>query len=134
MARILVADDHADSREVLGVILARGGHDPCFAADGREALARYREVCPDLALIDIFMPGKDGVEVIVELRRDFPEAKLVAISAGWSKPETAASGGGKFDVLHDASVVGADATLAKPISYATLLAVVDRVLGTRAEG
>jgi CheY-like chemotaxis protein len=131
MARVLVADDHADSRELVGVILAGAGHDVVFAADGKEALVRYRQTRPDLALIDVFMPGKDGVEVIVDLRRDFPDAPLVAMSAGWSKPSQAVAGGGSFDVLLDAAARGADATLAKPITMQTLLEVVDRVLGAR---
>ena len=120
MARILIADDHVDTREVLGVILAGAGHDLVFAADGTEALARYREACPDLALIDVFMPGKDGVQVIVEIRRDFPAAKLIAISAGWTAPAS--------DVLSDATRGGANATLSKPVEYETLVSVVDRVL------
>ena len=129
MARILVADDHADTREVLGVILAGAGHELLFAGNAREALSRYREASPDLALIDIFMPGKDGVQVIVEIRREFPSAKLIAISAGWAPSVPGASGHRPHDVLSDAAKGGADATLAKPVEYETLVSVVNRVLG-----
>jgi CheY-like chemotaxis protein len=128
MARILVADDHADTREVLGVILAGAGHDLFFAGDGKEALSRFRETCPDLALIDVFMPGKDGVQVIGEIRREFPSAKLIAISAGWTTVETGAGPFRSHDVLAEATRGGANATLAKPVEYETLVSVVDRVL------
>jgi len=94
MARILVADDHADSRELFAVMLRGAGHEVLLAADGKEVLALYRRERPDLALIDVFMPGKDGIEVIVELRREFPGAKLLAMSAGWSTPTGAATGSG----------------------------------------
>src|SRR5207237_4833192 len=120
MGCILIADDHEDSRELFGAILRAEGHEVHLAADGKEALAVYAEERPDLAVIDMFMPVMDGLEVLAEIRRAHPGAKLVAISAGWNVPARAATGEGTFDVLVDARRY-ADATLAKPVTRETLV-------------
>lgn len=134
MARILVADDHADSRELFAIILRGAGHEVLCAADGEELVEVYRSERPDVALIDVFMPGKDGIEAIVDIRHEFPRAKLVAMSAGWNAPAGVATGSGTFDVLLDALAHGADATMSKPTEPATLLAAVDRVLTVPRDG
>lgn len=131
MARILVADDHADSREIFAVVLRGAGHEVRPARDGKELLELYGADPPDVAVIDVFMPGKDGIEIIVELRREFPHAKLIALSAGWSTPSGVAVGGGTFDVLFDALAHGADATVSKPVDPERLVAAVESVLATR---
>ena len=126
MARILVADDNADARELLSVMLSAAGHEVVLAADGDEALAVFKSVRPDLSIVDIFMPAKDGIDTIRDIRRDFPQARIVAISAGWRMPNLEVrSPFWDFDVLADARTVGADATLPKPIVPEALLAVVN---------
>lgn len=68
-ARILVADDSASSREVLGRFLEAQGHEVVFAATGRQALERVEEGDFDLILLDLVMPELNGFEVLKELRR-----------------------------------------------------------------
>jgi YesN/AraC family two-component response regulator len=51
------------------------------AGDGSEGIKLYREVRPDLVITDLVMPEKEGIETIVELRRDFPGVKIIAVSA-----------------------------------------------------
>ena len=69
MAHVLVVDDHADSREMMAVMLASAGHSSVMAADGDEALFLLKREPFDLALVDIFLPIRDGIEVIREMRR-----------------------------------------------------------------
>src|SRR5437660_9064737 len=83
MARVLVVDDHEDSRDLIAAMLATAGHEALLAADGDEALALLKRESVDLALVDIFLPVKTGIEVIQEIRRDHPGVKIVAVSAGW---------------------------------------------------
>src|SRR5689334_23229675 len=79
-ARILVAEDHQDTRDLLFLILKTEGYDVVLAADGEEALTAYRERPADVVLLDMFMPRKDGVTTVRELRAEFPAVTIVAMS------------------------------------------------------
>src|SRR4051812_19265401 len=117
MAHVLVVDDHEDSREVAATMLRLAGHAPVFAADGDEALAVLKREPIDLALIDIFMPVKDGITLIREMRRDHPRVKIVAVSAGARQVD--------FGVLKEARALGADGALPKPLHREALLTLVE---------
>src|SRR5260370_25679819 len=82
MARILVVDDDHDICEVLEMGLTHAGHEVRVAADGASALRLVRAEPFDLIITDIFMPGKEGIETIMEIRPDFPAVKVVAMSRG----------------------------------------------------
>ena len=126
MARVLVVDDHDDSRDLMAVILGSAGHQALVAADGDEAMALLKREQVDLALVDIFLPVKDGIEVIREIRRDYPSIKIVAVSAGWGPPTL--PGREQYcdlQVLKTARDVGAEGALPKPLSKDALLALVD---------
>ena len=69
-ARILVADDEPNIVRLLRLYLRNEGHEVVAASDGREALDRFREVAPDLVLLDLMMPGLDGFEVCAAIRRE----------------------------------------------------------------
>jgi two-component system OmpR family response regulator len=69
MARILVVDDDPAIREVVGFALGRAGFETVEAADGKAALERFVASPPDLVVLDVLMPGLDGIEVCRELRR-----------------------------------------------------------------
>jgi CheY-like chemotaxis protein len=60
---ILIADDELHGRELLGALLEPHGYQLLFAEDGVKALAQARRHVPDLVLLDVMMPGKDGFEV-----------------------------------------------------------------------
>ena len=68
-ARILVAEDHTDSRDALQALLEAHGYVVTIAVDGREAIERAQSVRPDLILMDIMMPVVDGLSATRELRR-----------------------------------------------------------------
>jgi CheY-like chemotaxis protein len=127
--RILVADDHQDTRHLLEWVLRRAGHEVMHADDGEIAIVKAHAWMPDLAIVDMFMPEKDGMEVIRALRRSPRPPKILAISAGWRAGGVRVIGSpNDLDVLDDARAEGADAVLAKPIDPRTLLGVVNRLL------
>jgi len=132
VARVLVADDHDDARSIFVSVLRDAGHEVLAAADGNEAVALFEAHRPDIALIDIFMPGRDGVDVIRALRAADPSIRLLAVSAGWHlKLPMVAGGASQGDVLQDAWAAGADGTLSKPVDHRFLAAEVERLLRER---
>jgi len=102
MARILVIDDDDQILRTLHQVLEMEGHEVVDTSNGKEGIKFFRENGADLIITDIVMPEKEGLETIMELRRDFPDIKVIAIS-----------GGGRVD----------------PVSYLTL-AVVRKPLNT----
>ncbi len=91
--RILVADDHAVVRQGIRMFL---GLDPEFeiiaeAANGAEALAMARKYLPDVVVMDLLMPGMDGIQATGIIRRELPDTEVIALTS----------------VLEDASVIGA---------------------------
>ena len=79
MARILIADDRPENRLLVATVLQHAGHTVFEAADGAEALAQAAAHRPDLALIDLSLPGTKGTEVIRALRAR-PQTASVAIA------------------------------------------------------
>jgi CheY-like chemotaxis protein len=115
MASILIIDDDPQILDMLGQILEREGHEVVDASNGKEGLKLYRENPTDL-----IMPEKEGIETIMELRRHFPDVKIIAIS-----------GGGQIDAeqyLSMAQKLGVQKTFAKPVVRAELLKVVRELL------
>src|SRR6266704_3580210 len=108
MARILVIDDDPDIRDTVRRILDSRGHSVETASDGAAAIGPIAQRAPDLVITDIFMPGQDGIETLVELRKAFPTLKVIAMSGG--------AGGGLINLLHDAELLGADRTIPKPFT------------------
>jgi CheY-like chemotaxis protein len=121
MARILVIDDDDQVRDMLRQMMAHAGHDVVVAADGEIGMRMHREQPADLVLTDIIMPEKDGWEAIVELRKEFPAVKIIAISGGGRL--------GPYSYLAIAKRFGALRVFAKPIEKAELLRAVEELLG-----
>src|SRR5437867_11121359 len=120
MARILVIDDEDVVRRMLRTALELQGHEVIEAKQGDEALRVQQTSPPDLVITDIIMPEKDGLEVIMALRRLAPRLKVIAMS-----------GGGRFsqiDALETAEMLGAVATLRKPFNLYAVLETVKNVL------
>jgi two-component system response regulator MtrA len=81
-ARILVVDDDAALSEMIGIVLTAEGFEPVFCYDGATAVDTFRAVRPDLLLLDLMLPGKDGIQVCREIRTisDVPVVMLTAKS------------------------------------------------------
>lgn len=68
--RILVVDDDTALAEMIGIVLRTEGFEPIFCADGAEAVAAFRSANPDLVLLDLMLPGMDGIEVATRIREE----------------------------------------------------------------
>lgn len=68
--RILVVDDDPALAEMIGIVLRADGFEPSFCGDGGEALAAFHRHKPELVLLDLMLPGKDGIEVCAEIRKE----------------------------------------------------------------
>ena len=121
MASILIIDDDPAGRLVLREILEAAGHRVVEAPDGEAGVRLYRERLPDLVTTNIYMPEKDGIETIKELKQDFPDAKIIAISGSDLK--------GRFSLLSVAREFGAQRALSKPFARDEILKAVNELLG-----
>ena len=84
--RILIADDNRDSAETLAALLRMEGHEVTSVHDGPVALSVFSELKPDVALLDIGMPGLTGYEVARKMRQATPRAPLTLIAiTGWGQ-------------------------------------------------
>jgi DNA-binding NarL/FixJ family response regulator len=80
--RILIADDHPLTRDALAGLLTHNGFDVVGqAASGEEAIDRARELRPDLVLLDLTMPGMDGLTALPKVRQAAPDAEVVVLTA-----------------------------------------------------
>ena len=89
MADILVADDTPSIRNTLSILLAEEGHTVRLAANGEEALAEYAKHRPDMLLLDIMMPKKNGYKVLKQIRQNDPALPIIFLSAKGSSADIA---------------------------------------------
>jgi len=82
MAKILILDDETSILLMLKKMLERAGHEVEIALNGSDGMELFKKNKPDLLITDIIMPNKDGLEVVLELRKKYPELKIIAISGG----------------------------------------------------
>jgi CheY-like chemotaxis protein len=117
---ILIIDDNVETLHLLGESLSLEGFEVRLASDGVQGLRLYRERRADVVITDIFMPEKDGIEIILELAQEFPGAKVIAISGGGMT--------GELSYLPAAQQLGAVRALIKPFKVAELLEAIRGVL------
>ena len=114
---VLLADDDDQIRQLLRIMLDAAGYKVLLAADGHEALTLFAQhPGVSVAVIDLVMPNKEGIETIRAMREQSPRVPIIAMSGAFD---------GQF--LPTARMLGADATLAKPINLRTLLEVLQRL-------
>jgi two-component system chemotaxis response regulator CheY len=116
MAQVLIIDDEEAVRGLLRLALELEGHQVAEARNGQEGLQRYRAGPTDLVVTDILMPEKSGLEIIEELRHDFPTAKIIALT------------GSGQEFLHRAKQLGAHRGYEKPIHLREFLAAVQELV------
>ena len=114
MPSILVVDDEDQIRHLIRETLEQAGYQVTEARDGKEALQQRRLAQADLIIMDILMPDQDGLETTSRLRREFPDAKVIAITGGSEMV-------GTLNFLGVAKMLGAHHTLQKPFEMKTLL-------------
>src|SRR5262245_45599493 len=117
---ILVVDDEEQIRQTLRGVLADEGFEVLEAAGGRRAIALLRHSVPRLAIVDVWMPEVDGIELVERMRTQAPGVPIIVIS-----------GHGTIETAVRVIRLGAFDFLEKPFQLDALLGVVGRALGDR---
>ncbi len=125
MATILIIDDDPQICDLLEQVLEKEGHFVHSALNGEEGIRLYRQHLPELILLDILMPEKEGLETILDLRREFPTVMVIAMSA--------ASESAKINLLELAQRLGAQYRMTKPFGLQTVIELVNAALGRKKE-
>jgi len=120
MARILIVDDEDMVRLTLRKFLETAGHEVFEAENGEKGLKAFQDQPADLVITDIIMPEKEGIETIVDLKKEVPDLPIIAISGGGRI--------GNMDFLEIAGKLGARHVLSKPFDRQELLRLVDECL------
>ena len=126
MARILIVDDEEEMRRVIDIMLKQAGHDTALAVDGHDALQQFRRHRFDLVVCDIFMPNKEGLATLREMRGLDPAVPVIMMSGG--APSTSYLGVERADYLEMAKRLGATRTIKKPFKYSQLTRLVRECL------
>lgn len=121
MATILVIDDDPQVCDLLQQVLRKEGHVVHSALNGTEGISQCRQYRPELVFVDILMPEKEGLETIIDLRPEFPNLMIIAMSG--------ASEGTKVNLLELAQQLGAQHRLIKPFQLETVVKLVNAALG-----
>lgn len=120
MKKILVIDDEDAVRSFLTTVLEREGFFVITAGDGREGMKKIGSEPVDLVITDLIMPEKEGMEIIMEVKKIYPHIPVIAISGGGrNSPES---------YLNTAKLLGAKAILEKPFHKEKLLSTIQAVL------
>ena len=117
--KILVIDDDVLLRRTLARLLLGDGHEVLTAGDGERGMAIFHRERPEIVITDIMMPGQEGLETILTLRRDEVPVKIIAMS------------GSDAEMLDVARLIGADGIIEKPFRAEELLKRVRDVVAPR---
>jgi len=121
MKRIILIEDDPQYQKLLKTALEDAGYEMRVASNGKVGCELYHENPSDLVITDIFMPEKEGIETILELKEDFSDIKILAISGGGNR--------GELSYLDMAKDMGAEAIMPKPIKIADLITKVEEMIG-----
>lgn len=121
MSHILIVDDEPQIRNILRVMLEQEGYSVDEAEEGEMALKMHEENPCDLMILDIVMPGMEGLETLMRFRKNYPDVKVIMMS-----------GGGKsltMSFLPAANKLGAVKTFQKPFEIKEMIAAVHDLIG-----
>jgi DNA-binding response OmpR family regulator len=121
MAQILIIEDDIQFRPMLEQMLTSQGYQVISSENGIQGMEQFRRHQPALVITDILMPEKDGIETILEIKRESPSTRIIAISGGRRSISP------KFS-LDSATLLGVDSVLAKPFTRQQLLDTIRNVL------
>ena len=118
MSKCIIVDDSKFMRKIISDILINGGHTVAGEADnGQGGVDLYERVKPDFLTMDITMGGKDGINAVKEIKKKFPDSKIIVVSAL-----------NQNTIKMNDENVNADAYLTKPFTKDELLSLVEKIL------
>lgn len=120
MSRILIIDDDTQIRTMLRLMLEHEGYEIDDAPNGKAGIDRHRETPADLIITDLIMPEKEGMQTIRELKQEFPEVKIIAMSGGCRL--------GPHEYLPLAAKLGALRVFRKPFGRTDLLQAIRELI------
>jgi len=130
MPKILVIDDDDMVRGTIKAILERAGHEVTLAVDGEDGLRQFQREACDLVVCDIFMPNKEGIATLRELRN--LDATIPVITMTGGSPTAGRTGPSPYaDYLNMSTLLGATRTIHKPFRATELTALVQECLDER---
>lgn len=117
MARVMIADDSDAIRFMLNDILTIGNHEiVAEAINGSEAVEKFSQTNPDVMLLDLAMPKKDGLTVVKEVMAKHPSAKIILITASDNQ-----------NIINDCLRAGAYAFISKPFDFDHVLKIIEEI-------
>jgi putative two-component system response regulator len=119
MATILVVDDQTPTLDLMAATIRMLGHEPRLAQSAQRALDLIAETPPDLVLLDLMMPGMNGLEMLTKLRLTSNASTL---------PVVVITAGGEYDIKDRVLEAGGTACLQKPINMEQLATMIQSVL------
>jgi two-component system nitrogen regulation response regulator NtrX len=119
-ALVMIVDDEEGIRETLSGILEDEGYESITASSGEEAVKKAKEITPDVVLLDVWLPGMDGIATLKELKENHPAVPVIMIS-----------GHANIEIAVKATKMGAYDLLEKPLSIEKVLLAVVRALEKR---
>ncbi len=118
MVKILIVDDSRTSRKILKGILENAGYEVVGeATNGQEGYENYVELKPDIVTMDITMPVLDGIEALKKIKQEYPDAKVVMVTAAGQKTK-----------MVEAVQNGANEFVSKPFEADQLKNIIDKVM------
>ena len=116
MANVLIIDDDETVLETFQIVLSSSGHQLQTASNGALGIEATKTNALDVMVTDVVMPEKDGLEVLMQMRKTHPDTKIVVVSGGGRTSAT--------DYLKMAEVLGADRVLYKPVTATEVSAAI----------
>ena len=128
---VLIVDDEVDITNYLGTVLTDAGMNVLIANDGDEALDVLKNQVPDLISLDLVMPGKSGIRVLMELRknRELSRIPVIIVTAHARDPKVQRD---LSETLADSTMVGPSLYLEKPVTSQSYLRSICDILGVEA--
>lgn len=103
MKTILIVDDQPGIRLLLKEVFSKEGYEAIAAGSGKEALEKVQESCPDMVLLDMKIPGMDGIEILKRLKKSHPDVQVIMMTAY-----------GELDLIKESMNWGAERYFTKP--------------------
>lgn len=103
MKTILIVDDQPGIRLLLKEVFSKEGYQAITAGSGNEALEKVQQTCPDMVLLDMKIPGMDGIEILKRLKKSYPDVHVIMMTAY-----------GELDLIKESMKWGAERYFTKP--------------------